>query len=106
MAAVSWITRCGDNRDKRACLLMRMLGRLELTGGWNPTAKHIPAVRNTLVDGISRWPRLAVADKLKELTNSIELSAGIFDLVLEMKNIISKHDDISWNLMMNSAQPD
>ena len=39
MAAVSWITRCGGARDKRACLLIRILGSLELTGGWNPTAK-------------------------------------------------------------------
>ena len=53
-AAVSWITRCGGARDKRAFLLMRMLGRLELTGGWTPTAKHIPGVRNTLADDISR----------------------------------------------------
>ena len=57
MAAVSWITRCGGARDKRACLLMRMLGRLELTGEWNPATNHIPRVGNTLVGGISRWPR-------------------------------------------------
>ena len=36
MAAVSWITRCGGARDKRACLLVRMLGRLELKGGGTP----------------------------------------------------------------------
>ena len=69
-AAVSWITRCGGARDKRACLLIRILGSLELTGGWNPTAKHIPGVRNTLEDGIWRWPRMVVADKVKKLTNS------------------------------------
>ena len=33
MAAVSWTTRCGGASDKRACLLIRMLGCLELTGG-------------------------------------------------------------------------
>ena len=32
-AAVSWISRCGGARDKRACLLMRMLGCLEIKGG-------------------------------------------------------------------------
>ena len=53
-AAVSWISRCGGARDKRACLLMRMLGRLGIKGGWNHTAKYIPGVRNTPVDGISR----------------------------------------------------
>ena len=93
---------------------MRMLARLELTGGWNPTAKHIPGVRNTLADGISRWPRLVVADKVKELTNSNEWSeqdigsrgVGIFDLVLQTKNILTRHDDILWNLMMSSAEPE
>lgn len=54
ISAGSWITRCGGARDKRACLLMRMVGRLKLKGGWNPTAKHIPGVRNTLTDVISR----------------------------------------------------
>ena len=114
MAAVSWITRCGGARERRACLLMRMLGRLELTGGWNPTDKHIPGVRNTLVDGISRWPRLIVSDNVKELTNSNEWSeqdigswgVGIFDLVLQTKNILTKYDDILWNLMMNGAEPE
>ena len=81
---------------------MRMLGRLELKGGWNPTAKHIPGVRNTLADGTSRWPQLVMADKVKELTKSNEWSkqdigsrgSGIFDLGLQTKNILSKHDDI------------
>ena len=93
---------------------MRMLERLELTGGWNPTAKHIPGVRNTLVYGISRWPRLIVSDNVKELTNSNEWSeqdigswgVGIFDLVLQTKNILTKYDDILWNLMMNGAEPE
>ena len=49
---------------------MRMLGRLELEGGWNHTAKHIPGVRNTMADDISRSPRLLLADKVRELTNS------------------------------------
>ena len=99
--AVSWFTRYGGARNKWACLLMRMLGRLELTGEWNPTANHISGVRNTLADDISRWPRSAVADKVKELTNSNEWSeqdigsggAGIFDLVLQTKNILTKLDD-------------
>ena len=32
MAALWWVTQCGVARDRRACLLMRMLGRLELAG--------------------------------------------------------------------------
>ena len=31
-AAASWIYRCGGARDKQACLLMRMLGRLKIRG--------------------------------------------------------------------------
>ena len=57
-AAVSWTPRCGGGaRDQRACLLMRMLRRLEIEGGWNHTAKHIPGVRITLLiaDGMSCW---------------------------------------------------
>ena len=82
--------------------------------GWNPTAKHIPGLRNTPADGISRWPWLVVADKVQELTNSIEWSeqdigsrgTGIFDLVPQTKNILTKHDDILWNLMMSGAEPE
>ena len=50
--AISWFTRCGGARDKRACLLMRMIGRLDLTEGWNHTAKYIAGVQNILADGI------------------------------------------------------
>ena len=93
---------------------MRMLGRLELTGEWNPATNHIPRVGNTLVGGISRWPRSAVSDKVEELTNSNEWSeqdiwswgAGSFDLVLQKKNILTKHDEFLWSLMMQSAEPD
>ena len=80
---------------------MRINGRLELTGEWNPTTNYIPRVGDTLEDGISRWPRSAAPDKVKELTNSNEWSeqdigsggAGIFDLVLQTKNILTKLDD-------------
>lgn len=112
MAAVSWVCRSGGATDKRACLLMRMLGRLELAGGWNHTAKHIPGAQNVLADGISRWPRQILADKVRELTHSSEWyeqpigrrGSGIFDVVLQTKNILTKHDDILWNLMMNDAE--
>ena len=32
-AAVTWANRCGGAWDKRAGLMMRMLGRLEIQGG-------------------------------------------------------------------------
>ena len=58
VAAVTWVNRGGGARDKIACLLMTMLGRLEITGGWSHDAKHIPGVQNTLADGISLGPVL------------------------------------------------
>ena len=40
VAAVTWVNRCGGARDKRACLLMKMLGRLEIKGGWPRRKSH------------------------------------------------------------------
>ena len=40
-AAVTWANRCGGARDKRAGLMMRVLGRLEIQEGWRYDAKHI-----------------------------------------------------------------
>ena len=42
MAPITWVNMCGGARDKRACLLMRMPGRLEIKGGWSHVAKLIP----------------------------------------------------------------
>ena len=65
-AAVTGANRCGGARDKRAGLMMRMLDRLEIQEGWRYDAKHIPGVQNTLLaDGISRWPRLELADRVR-----------------------------------------
>ena len=44
-AAVTWANRCGGARDKRAGLMMRMLGRLEIQGGWRYDAKIFQAFR-------------------------------------------------------------
>ena len=30
VSAVSWVNRCGGSRDRRAGILMRMLGRMEI----------------------------------------------------------------------------
>ena len=48
---------------------MIILRRLALVGGWNHAAKHMPGVQNTLADGISRWAREMLADKVRELTH-------------------------------------
>ena len=109
MAAVSSISRCGGGRDERACLVMRLLGRFEPRWRWNSTARHIPGMLNALADGISRWLRLEVAHKVTELTNSTAWSEqdigsrgwGVFNIILQATNIVSKHDDIVLNLMSN-----
>ena len=75
---------------------MRMLGSLELAGGWNHSAKHIAGVQNILADGISRWPRSILADKVMGQTNSSDWyehnigtrGSGIFDIVLQIKNSV------------------
>ena len=41
----TWTNRCGGARDKRAGLVMRMLGRLEIQGGWRYDANIFQAFR-------------------------------------------------------------
>ena len=66
MATVTCITRCSGATDKVAWLFMRMLGRAELVGKWNATAKNIPGAKNTLVDGISSSPGLVLEDEVRK----------------------------------------
>ena len=90
---------------------MQTVFRLRLAGAWNCNAKGIPGVHNTLADGVSRWPREMLADKVRELTHASdwrEQSIGpqgswIFYIVLQI-NILTKHDDVLWTLMMNEAE--
>ena len=111
-AAVSWSNRCGGARDKRAGLMMRTMGRLEIRGGWRYDAKHIPGVENTLADGISRWPRAELAEKVRQLTNTDdwrEQSIGesgerLCEIVLQTKNITTRHDNMLWKLL-TAEQP-
>ena len=110
LAAISWVTRCGGARDKTACLLMRMLGRLELAGGWNNTAKHIAGVQNIVAEDISRPPRSMLADKVREQINSGVVwtkhwNAGVGDFRYSAtKKIRSQHDDMLRNLIGNEAE--
>ena len=98
-AVVSSNTRCGGARDKGTCLQMRMLGRLEVNGGWDYTEKYVPGVRNIPVDSISRWPRVILADKVRALTRLgrkktlVRRAKGIFDTALQTKTLLSEHDD-------------
>ena len=72
-AAVSWISRYGGVRDNRACLLVRRLRRLEIKEGRSHNETRIPSVRNTLfiADGVSRWPRVILADKVREGSSTL-----------------------------------
>ena len=63
VSAVSWVNKCGGAKDRRAGLLVRLLGRMEITSGWCHIAKHIPGLDDTLADGISRWPEDKVHTK-------------------------------------------
>ena len=46
---MSWISRCRGDRDKRACLLMRMLGRLEIRWAVTILQNIFPAYRKHLL---------------------------------------------------------
>lgn len=91
--------------------MMRMLGRLEIRGGWRYSAKHIPSVQNKLADGISRWPRAELADRIRNLTKTegwCEQSIGpagerLCAIVLQTKNIQPRHDDMLWKLMTSTS---
>ena len=97
---VSWVSRCGGARDKRAGLLLRMLGRLDKKSRWRHIAKHIPGVKNPLANGISRLPRAALGSKVRELTNSNDWSEReIGKRGADTFNIVNCHDELLWNLM-------
>ena len=110
-AAVAWVTRCVGAKCERVCLLMRMVGRLELAGGWKHTAEHI-ALQNILADGFSRCHRSIVADKVRKQTNFSDWyeqdigtrRLGIFDFMLHTKDISSQQNDMLWNLVKNEAE--
>ncbi|CAB1101914.1 unnamed protein product [Ectocarpus sp. CCAP 1310/34] len=58
VSAVSWVNRCGGSSDRRAGLLMRLLGRMEIeTDGvtWRNTSRdaRIPS-RTGYLDGSQR----------------------------------------------------
>ena len=72
----------------------------------------IPGVQIVLAGGISRWPMEMLADKVREQTHhsdwceqSIGLrGSGIVHAVLHTKNILTKHDDVLWTLLMTEEE--
>ena len=72
-------------------------------------------VRNTAFFRIRKlaWARREMlADKVRELTHSSDWreqsigprGSGIFYTVLQTKNILTKHDDVLWTLMMTDKE--
>ena len=64
-----------------------------------------------MADGISRWPSTEIAGRIRDLTNShawAEQPIGlrgneILDIVLQTKNLKTRHDDSLWRIMANKG---
>ena len=107
MSAVSWVNRCGGSRDRRAGILMRLLGRMEITSGWCHVAKHIPGVDNRLADGISRWPEKEVQKNVSRLTQEQgwtrqEIAGGnlVLNTILNLNLPKERLDDDLWGQLI------
>ena len=53
-AVVYWVRRCRGGKEPRSGTLMRLMGAIELAGGWHFDSPYIPGVLNDVADGISR----------------------------------------------------
>ena len=104
-SAVSWVNRCGGSRDRRAGLIMRMMGRIEVATNWCPIAKHIRGVENVLADGISRWPANEVQARILQLTGEegwkfFDIGSRgnrVFDIILQDPFPKRRLDDEMWS---------
>ena len=108
MSAVSWVNRCGGSRNRRAGIIMRMLGRMEIESGWCQVTKHIPGVKNRLADGISRWPEEEMKNNVNPLTQEQgwkreELTGGniVLDGILNLNLPKERIDDHLWSLSID-----
>ena len=106
VSTVSWVNRYGGSRDRRAGILMRMVGRMEIGSGWCQVAKHIPGVENRLADGISRWTEEEIHNNVNRLTEEQgwkrqELAGGItvLDKILNLNLPKEGLDDHLLSLM-------
>ena len=108
VSAVSWTNRCGGSRDRRASMLMRLMGRMEIACGWCHVAKHIPGRENTLADGISRWDEDKVAANVEKLTKEsgwkqVDIGDGgrsLFEILLRRTFPKQSVDDQTWGIML------
>ena len=111
VSAVSWLNRCGRARDKRAALVMRIMGRLEITSSWSHKAKHIPGVLDVLADGIYRWQPDQIADKLRSHVNEGDWrQVPLGQNTLEFLSILlqpafpkERVDEGMWNLLTHDT---
>lgn len=114
VSAVSWVNRCGGSRDRRAGLLMRMLGRMEMQNQWCHVAKHIPGRHNTLADGISRWDAEKVTENVRKLTrdeNWTNQDIGdhgreLIGLILQEELPKRRLDNQAWSIMTRFSEGD
>ena len=108
VSAVSWVNRCGGSRNRRAGIIMRMLGRMEIESRWCQVAKHIPGAENRLADGISRWPEEEIQINFNSLTQEHgwkrqELAEGntVLDKILNLNLPKERLDDHLWSALID-----
>ena len=72
-SAVQWVLNCkGGKDDVRAGGLMRILGALEVRGGWCFQAKHVAGAENVLADLITRCEPDKINAELKRLRPDVD----------------------------------
>ena len=112
VSAVSWTNRWGGSRDRRASLIMRLMGRMEISCGWCHVAKHIPGRKNTLADGISRWEENEIAANVRMLTKDSgwtqqdigEGGRALLSIILQKKLPKESLDDSVWDIMVQGTE--
>lgn len=67
-SAVAWVNKRSRSRDQQACALMTLLGRIEVARSWNCLATHVAGTSNDLADGVSRWHRDQIGDRVAQDT--------------------------------------
>lgn len=110
-SAVSWVDRCGGPRDRRAGLLMRLMGPLEIKSCWCHVAKDIQGVDNVLAEGISRWPEDQKSQNILQLIHDTtwtqrdigQSGMRMFDGILQDWLPEERLNDEMWRLMNPTA---
>ena len=64
-AAVHWVRRCRGGKEPRSRAFMRLIGAIELAGGWHFDSIHV-------FDGISRWNPGDISQHIATLRPSVD----------------------------------